>query len=248
MSIFENGDQPQETPKGEEAPKQETPAEQETVTPKHEDSQFSQMLQGITNQEGKPKYSTVEQALGSIPHAQNHISQLERDNQEYKQKLEEFEQKMQEYEQELQRQKSVESLLEERDRKPELSQDDLDAYLEQKLSAREQARIAKENTASVANSLVEIYGDKGTAEKEFLALQDELGVDLASLAAQSPKAVLRYFKKTEAKVPDKFYTQSKPNVDDKGEQPKARMPKTTKESVASWRASGDAVRERLGIE
>lgn len=229
------------------AQEEATPQEQETATPNSEDSHFDQMLQGITNQEGKPKYSSVQQALGSIPHAQKHINQLEQDNQSLKDEIASLKEQVDEYKQKAERFGTVEELLEQQDNKG-LTQEQLDEYLEQKLSQRETVKNVQQNQRDVVNSLVEMYGDKATAEKEFMALQDDLGVDLTQLAGQSPKAVLRYFKKPESKVPDKFDGQARKEFKPDAEKPKARMPRTTQESVSQWREVGEAVRKKYGIE
>lgn len=246
--MFEEGSDQNHSAEGEEprVQNQETPEGQEPTPPKSEDSHFDQMLQGITNAEGKPKYSTVQDALGSIPHAQKHINQLEQDNQGLKDELSSLKEQLEEYKQKVERVGSVEELLEQREQQG-LTQEQLDEYLEQKLAQRETVQTVKQNQANVVNSLVEMYGDKATAEKEFMSLQDDLGVDLTELAGKSPKAVLRYFKKPESRAPDKFEGQSRQEFKPSGEKPKARMPRTTKESVAQWRETADAVRKELGI-
>lgn len=247
--MFEEGSDPNQPKEGEQpvAQQEETPREPEPTPPKSEDSHFDQMLQGITNEEGKPKYSSVQQALGSIPHAQKHINQLEQDNQGLKDEIASLKEQVDEYKQQVERLGSVEDILENRDNKG-LSQEELDQYLEQKLQQRETVKNVQQNQRDVVNSLVEMYGDKATAEKEFMDLQNELGVDLTQLAGQSPKAVLRYFKKPESKVPDKFEGQVHKNFEPDGEKPKARMPRTTQESISQWRQSGEAARKKLGIE
>ena len=129
-----------------------------------------------------------------------------------------------------------------------LTQEQLDEYLEQKLAQRETVKTVKQNQAQVVNSLVEMYGDQATAEKEFMALQNDLGIDLTELSGKSPKAVLRYFKKPESKAPDKFDTQARKSFERSEEKPAARMPRTTKESVSQWREVGEGVRKQYGIE
>lgn len=241
--MFE-GDQPVEN---QEAPNEETPQEQQTAPAKSEDSHFDQMLKGITNQEGKPKYTSVQQALGSIPHAQKHINQLETENQQLKDELTSIKEQLEEYKERVERFDTVENLLEQRESKG-LSQEELDQYLEQKLQQRETVKTVQQNQASVVRSLVEMFGDQATAEREFMALQNDLGVDLTELSGKSPKAVLRYFKKPESKVPDKFDGQSRREFQPTGEKPKARMPRTTQESVSQWREVGESVRKKYGVE
>lgn len=245
--MFENGSDQNQDAEKQQAQQEETPREQEPTPPKREDSHFDQMLQGITNEEGKPKYSSVQDALGSIPHAQKHIRQLEQDNQELKNELASIKEQLDEYKQKAERFGTVEELLEQREQNG-LTQEQLDEYLEQKLAQRETVQTVKQNRASVVNSLVEMYGDKATAEKEFMALQDDLGIDLTELSGKSPKAVLRYFKEPESKAPDKFDTQARKSFERQEQKPVARMPRTTKESVSQWREVAEGVKKRYGIE
>ena len=245
--MFEEGSDQNREAETPVEPTQETPSEQEPTPPKSEDSHFDQMLQGITNEEGKPKYSSVQQALGSIPHAQKHINQLESDNKTLKDEIASLQEQLDEYKQKAERFGTVEELLEQRENKG-LTQEELDQYLEQKLQQRETVKTVQQNQASVVNSLVEMYGDKATAEREFMALQNDLGIDLTELSGKSPKAVLRYFDKPKSKTPDKFETQARREFQPSGEKPKPRMPRTTQESVSQWREVCEGVKKRLGIE
>lgn len=224
-----------------------TTGDQESGTPNAE-GQLDQMLKGITNAEGKPKYNSVEQALGSISPAQSHIKQLETDNQSLKQEIEALKQQVDEYKQQVERLGSLEDILEQRTETKGMSQEELDAYFEQKFAQRENAISASQNKATVVKSLVDLYGDKAKAEAEFVAMQSELGIDLTELSAQSPKAVLRYFKKPEARTPDNFSGQSRQEFKPSGEKPAARMPRTTKESISQWRDVGKEVRSKYGVE
>ncbi|MCW8888962.1 MAG: hypothetical protein OQK25_07865 [Gammaproteobacteria bacterium] len=246
--MFEEGsDQNQPAEQQQEAQQEATPQEQETGTPNAE-GQLDQMLQGITNAEGRPKYSSVQQALGSIPHAQKHIQDLEQDNQTLKSEMDTLRQQIEDYKQQVERFGSLEDILEKREETKGMSQEELDQYFEQKLAQRESLATARQNQTSVVNSLVEMYGDKSKAEQEFVAMQNELGVDLQELAAKSPKAVLRYFQKPKADVPDKFDANRRQEFKPSGEKPKARMPRTTQESVSAWRDVGNEVRSKYGIE
>lgn len=247
MSIFE---EKADQPTGEEPtePQQETPEGQEPAPPQREDSAFDNMLQSITNGEGKPKYSSVEQALGSIPHAQKHIQQLETDNQTLKDELASIKEQVEEYKTELDRQKSVEELMANQDENKGLTEEQIREIARREYNNERQTAQQQANVSEVVNSLVEMYGDKSSAESEFVKLQNELGIDLGALAAQSPKAVLRYFSKPKADVPDKFNGKRPEPFDGDKEPQKARLPRTTAEAKSNWAQSVENVNKKLGIE
>jgi len=73
---------------------------------------------------------------------------------------------------------------------------DIDALvakaLDEKLTFREQKMAAESNAQSVVSNLTERYGER--AGELYAAKGKELGIDLDSLAATSPKAVLEFFK------------------------------------------------------
>jgi len=241
----EKADQPNDQ-NDQQAQQEETPQERETGTPNAEDH-FSEMLNSIQNEEGKPKYSSVQQALGSIPHAQKHINALEADNKTLKDELQQLKDQLEEYKSQIERYGSLEDILEQREQTKGMTEEELDQYFEQKLAQRENARTAKQNQASVVNSLVEMFGDEQKAAQEFNSLQKELGINLEELSAKSPKAVLRYFQKPKADVPDTFKGQSRQEFKPSGEKPKPRMPRTTQESVSQWREVGKEVLSKYGI-
>lgn len=137
--------------------------------------------------EGK-KYKSLEDALKSIPHAQTHISSLERE--------------MAELREDLAKRLSAEEVLkkiQERDKAPEkenttptLDTDTLknlvkDTYKE--MTAEEKARA---NVLKVDGKMKEVYGDKA---REIIATKaEELGVTvdfLASTAATSPQGFFK---------------------------------------------------------
>jgi len=147
--------------------------------------------------EGK-KYSSLEDALKSIPHAQKHISTLEQENKTYKEQIE----KVQSMEELLTQMKAQQNTKEEHTTPPvdNDSADDLlgklsqqmEALVEQKLALKQQQEISNKNKESVANAFKQAYGDK--AQEVYTKLSQDTGVsidDLNQLAAASPKALLR---------------------------------------------------------
>lgn len=199
--------------------------------------------------EGK-KYSSLEEALKSIPHAQQHISTLENDNKAFKEQIEKV--------------KSMEELLEQiktqqapkdGNTNPQVSYDaddllsklsgQLDSLVEQKLTLKNQQEVQSKNTKTVVDSFKEAYGDK--AEEAYNRLSEDIGMDVAtlnSLASTSPKALLKMAGINSQKAPvisnkstvntEAFYT----NANNQPQQAKPVMfGASSSEVQAAWRAS-----------
>ncbi len=142
--------------------------------------------------EGK-KYASVAEALKALEHAQTHISKIESENGELRTKVagatsaEEVLRAVKEL-QEKGRTSGAEPV------DAEALAKLVNSTLEQQLTAREQAQLAKANAAAVTKALAEKYGDK--AEEVYKAKAAELGITVArlnQLASESPKAALAYF-------------------------------------------------------
>lgn len=137
--------------------------------------------------EGK-KYRSPEDALKSVPHAQQHIQTLE--------------QELAEAREELTKRKTTQELLDEiksgiqptATTAPvgEFNQDNLMDLVNQTLSIREQQANAKANANIVAKQFTVQYGDK--AESTYNSIANDLGLtvqQLNELSAKSPKVVLK---------------------------------------------------------
>ena len=137
--------------------------------------------------EGK-KYSSAEEALRSVPHAQNHIQTLESELSELKE--------------ELTKRKTTQELLDEIKSgvKPAenttqgvgLNQDTVMELVNQTLKQNEQKKTAQANASQVASKFSEKYGSN--AETVYNSLAKDLNLSpqkLNELAATSPNLVLR---------------------------------------------------------
>lgn len=145
--------------------------------------------------EGK-KYSSLEDALKAIPHAQKHISTLEQENKQYKESLE----KAKAMEELLEQMKTQQPKEDKTNQQVGVDADDLlsklsgqlDSLVEQKLTLKQQQQVQQTNKQAVANAFKEAYGEK--AEEIYNSLAEEAGVDIATLnnlAANSPKALFK---------------------------------------------------------
>lgn len=139
--------------------------------------------------EGK-KYTDVNKALESIPHAQTHIQKLEQEMAAMKAKLE--------------AQASVEETLkqyagqkaQETPTSQPIDPTMIDKMIADRLNATRQQESAQKNIGEVVNTLSDQFGGKEAAEKAYVQKAQELGVDvgfLNNLAATSPKAVYSLF-------------------------------------------------------
>lgn len=138
--------------------------------------------------EGK-KYRSVEDALKSVPHAQTHISNLEKELAEAREKLNKAT-AAEELLEVIKSQQQVQTTA------PVVSTDDVLAkvgsLVEQKMQQQEAAKIAQANTKSVVDAFQAKFGEK--AEEQYKAIAVTSGLDLATLnglAARSPTAVLK---------------------------------------------------------
>jgi hypothetical protein len=155
---------------------------------------YADLLKTITSQDGRQKYATLSDAINSIPHAQQHISTLEQELKAERDRATALAEK-------LEKASKMEDVLsqvaqKEAAGKPsvEINEQQVAALIEQVMSNKERASTTKQNQQSVAQSLLQKFGDK--AESVYNQKAAELGVDvnfLNDMAAKSPKAVLQFF-------------------------------------------------------
>jgi NADH dehydrogenase/NADH:ubiquinone oxidoreductase subunit G len=147
--------------------------------------QYSNLLNTIVNDEGSPKYRTIEEALVGSSHAQEHIRRLEQENEQLRQGR-------------LQAdavQEIKEALLHNR-QEPTSSggQEDFASIAEQVYERRQQEVAQQSNVQQVNSVMHEKFGDNARTHVEQKAQELGVGVEfLSSLAATSPKAFLAYF-------------------------------------------------------
>lgn len=193
------------------------------------------------------KYSSVEEALKSVPHAQKHIQTLESDLQQLKE--------------ELAKRRTTEELLDELKsgiQPPEstsqqvgLDKEDLTEIVNRTLEFREAQKKARDHTQSVASKFKEKFGETAQTAYETLAAENGLTVQqLNTLAATSPNAVLKLAgigssqvsgvaSKTSSSINTEAL-QSNPNTGNLS----AKVPKgaTTRDLVNAWKIAGEKVK------
>lgn len=193
-------------------------------------------LEGLVG-EGK-KYATVEAALSSLPHKEQHIARLEQEMAELRSKVGQSDAAQEAY-------AAMQDLLKEMKATPAaLTLDDasIDARIVKQMEEREAQRIAASNGSTVQKALIEKFGDK--AAEVYKAKAEELGIGekfLSDLARKSPKAVLAYFgmhgdikqvAPSSGSIVSERFTQQQP-----AKRQSVMAGASTKEVVAAWRAA-----------
>lgn len=142
--------------------------------------------------EGK-KYASVEKALEALPHAQTHISNLEKELNELREAQKGA----------MSAEEVLRAIQELKDKPPTQGAPSLDPdalaklvapLLDSQLTVREAQQRAQANAKQVIDALQAKHGDK--AEEVYRAKAQELGISvqkLNELASESPKAALLYF-------------------------------------------------------
>lgn len=219
-------------------------------------SGFEDLLSNITDPNGRPKYSSVEDALKALQHSQSHIQTLEADNGELRGKVEQALERMTEYEK---RSKTMEEIIQEvkagqhnesekPSEAPSVDPEFIESTVEGILTKRQQAELAGRNVNTVIEAFKEKYGEE-KAEEVFYSRAEELGVGrdfINNLAAQSPKAVFSlYGIESKPKQTDAF---SKSSVNTDRMEPNKQQPSvkvkfgaTTDDMTAAWRAAGQSL-------
>lgn len=190
------------------------------------------------------KYSSVEDALKSVPHAQKHIQTLESELSQVKE--------------ELIKRRSAEELLEEirselttehTTQEVKFDESRLVQLVDQTLSLKEKQRAAEVNAIKVADKFTASFGDKAQEVYNSLAKDSGMSVqELNALAARSPNAVLKLAgllkseglpsKPSSSVNTESFNSTTNSNLS-------ARVPRgaSTKDLVAAWKNAGEKVKQ-----
>jgi len=153
-------------------------------------SLFANQLSSITTDDGRQKYTDVNTALSSIPHAQNHINELGS--------------KVKELEEELAKRVGAEELLAslQQTQAPaaaipaegQMDESAIQNVVNNMLQSNAQQQTADANANTVRQAISEKFGD--AASVEFANKAKELGMDvgtLTSMAKSTPQVVLSLF-------------------------------------------------------
>lgn len=179
----------------EQAPAETQPNQQQNNVQTDTPSPMDDLLKGITNEQGKQKYSSVDEALRGAAHAQEHIRNLTTKHQTLERQLAQREAEFEELKRQVaERFTKKEDPLASKPEHKEFNPEDFEAIVERKLQQAEAVKIAQANQAQVVQALKKQFGDK--AEEVFYSKAAEYAMDKDSinqLAARSPQAVLAMF-------------------------------------------------------
>ncbi len=167
-----------------------TPSGGKEGTPSSE--AFADLLASIKNEEGKPKYASVEEALKGLAHANQFIDTLKTEKSQI--------------EQELKARQSVAEALEALSAKNTdpaptndpvpagLKEADIEALIQARLAERDRMSQEEANVRTVSDALKSKYGEQvGDVMKEVAGKLGRSVEDLKGLAKADPKLVLGLF-------------------------------------------------------
>lgn len=180
------------------------PVEQQQQAPTNA---YQDLLNGIKNEQGLPKYATIDEALKALAHSQAYIPDV-------KNQLTQREQELVQLRAELEQRKSLEEVVSRlaTQNQPEpvvnqpagsgLDESAVMKLVQQHLEQREATTVAQANELQVSDALRAKYGDKSASMVEQRAA--ELGLTkqaLGELSRKSPQAVLALFNAPGAAAP-----------------------------------------------
>jgi len=207
----------------------------------NEEVELPEVLQMVQNEDGTPKYDSVEEGFKALASAQEHIKTLEAENSTFRD--------------DLSKRQTTEELLQEIKSQPNSGQDpssnidlaDVAELVDRQLSARESAQSVQSNQKSVVAKMQEVFGPK--AEELFIEKANDLGLGVQTfqeLAGKSPKAVLSYFDLKMDGAPSAPTSSGSVNTETiipDAEKPSAKVPygASTKQLNDAWAAAGKLV-------
>jgi hypothetical protein len=158
------------------------------------------LLGSIKREDGTNKYSSVEDALKAIPHANSHISSLESENKRKSEELNAIREELAKYKGAAEALDRIAPKEQEASQPaPQLEPEALEGMFESYLTKKQQQELAASNGKQVASALTEKFGEKAQEVFEQAAQENGLSSeDLQQLARKSPQAVLKLFGETSA--------------------------------------------------
>lgn len=195
---------------------QVTPENKPTPTPSPASDNVADLLSQIKNEKGEQKYKTLEDALVGLQHSQSFIQTLRKEKQQVEEEVSSL-RPVAEKVTELER--VVLQLTQPNNAPaptpaPAISEESIAQLVEQTLSKKQQAEVAKANIQAVSVAVQKEFGEQ--AEQVFYSKAEELGLSRAEvnqLAARTPQAVLKMLGITEVKqVPNAVPTRTSINT------------------------------------
>lgn len=167
----------------------------ENQTPPVQQPAFNDLLASIKNEQGENKYKDVPTALDALKHSQDFIKQLKEERDRLAKEREELlsqNEKLKTVEDTVFKLTSQQQ--QQQTTPPVISEEVVANLVQETLTKREQAQVQQANVSKVVNQMQASFGEN--AEKAFYDKASEIGLSplqINTLAAQSPQAVLRLF-------------------------------------------------------
>jgi hypothetical protein len=197
------------------------------------------LLKLIVNEQGVPKYQSVNDALKALQASQEHIKRIEQENASLREGAIKA--------------KTTEELLatlkpktEEKSTQPV----EIESVVEKVLQQREQQNKEGENLKEVISTITQLYGEE-KASQVFYDKAQELGLsreEINKLAAKSPKLVIKLF--TGDKTQPKPSPSDLPGIRSEALKDKPTAPAksgmtlgSTADLLASWRQAGEKAKQ-----
>lgn len=230
--------------------------EEDTKTPSLEDK-----LKAITNEDGTPKYDSVEKAIEALSHSQNYIKQLEVERAKDRELADSFKAQQTRLEELENTFKNLQERKEEAPNTKAAEPADLEAKIadlvSRSLADRQEAEAKAQNVKTVSDALTEKFGDKVTEVVNAKAQEYGVTVDrLREMAADTPNIVLSIFNTTSKTNPTTLNVDSSVRVPLNSEA-QLELPKfekslmygpRTNEVVDAFKLVKDYTNKRLGVE
>lgn len=243
QDVFEEAEKetPSGTPAALDAAEPQEPLEGQPAQPAND---YTDQLSQILNADGTPKYSTVADALSSIPHAQTHIATIEGENASLKEQLAKAQ--------------AAKELLEKAagdnaNQPTSLTPEEVAEITQRTMTAQEEAKREAANVGAVNAKFSELYGEKAATEMKKLAKDSDMSIaEIRALAARSPAAVYRLAGITSPSATPPPSRTPGVGVGDNF-QPAPKQPEpgksvmngaTTKDMIASWKAAGEVIKQQ----
>lgn len=185
-------------------------------TPPQNTPNYADLLMGIKNEDGQPKYRTVEDALKALQHSQSFIDQLKNESATARA---EAEAARAEAARVAEIERSVQKLIEGQNQPPvsttpqAVDENAIAALVQRTLAETQQKTTREQNLSTVVKKLQERFGAE--ADVKFYSKAQELGftkAEINDLAAKSPAAVFQLIGITETGKPQASPFQSSFNT------------------------------------
>jgi len=203
------------------------------------------------------KYASIEAALASIPHAQNHIKTLETEQAAAKAKLAKFEQEVAELRAEQEKTDKLDTILAKIEASRSTPSDpqavgvdasEISRLVKTTLSEVQESAVKVANQQAANDKMLELFGEKAAEVVANKAKDLGIGIDfLQSTAQRSPKAFFELMGVTKDTTPR---TGAMGSINAAAlQQPAAPMSTivkagaSTKDMRNAWKAAGEAIRK-----